>query len=91
MVGSYVRVRWTRSEDFYTESIDGRFRIEPQYNHSTRPQGYILVDTWHRGEQAVSTQAEGRRLAAKLAQLTYDEAEAWWVERRTNRRRFLGL
>jgi hypothetical protein len=61
-----MALQWTKSEDGYTETKDGRFRIEPQFNHGTKPWSYRLYDRGLVVNRSLFTQAAGKALAARL-------------------------
>ena len=60
-----MNIAWTKSEDGYCESKDGRFRIEPIFNHSVAPAGYNLYDNGERVKRSLDTQKEAKELAER--------------------------
>lgn len=73
MMKGKKQLSWTRSEDGFTESKDGRFRIEPFFNHATTPQGYDLYDRGERVKQTLYRQSVAKAAARSILRR---EAEA---------------
>jgi hypothetical protein len=62
-----AKPRWTPSEDGYTETRCGRFRIEPNWYGRTRPVSYSLYDREASGRPVFGshTQADCKSRAAR--------------------------
>lgn len=59
---------WTRSEDGYTDSKDGRFSIYPQPMGTTKAQGYELYDHKTGARSTHDTQAEAKAWAQHITE-----------------------
>lgn len=74
--------KWERSCEGNVDERGGRFYITATYNHSTRPQGYCLVDrlthreTKHQTQASAKREAETRRMEEQgMPFLVYRDAD----------------
>jgi len=61
-------IKWTKSDDGFSESRDGRFRIEPVFLGRTRPVWYKLYIDGVQQRLNCSTQSEAKAKAERFPQ-----------------------
>lgn len=65
-----MSIQWRRSKDGYTESHDGKYRIEPRFSGRTTPQWYLLfIDGQEYKRADFTTQRRAKRRAELYEEL----------------------